>query len=121
MLVKNEGHVYDENALIESIEYPGPEHLGTELSTLHPQPVKLRVTHQLLFGELEVEKSVPDDGQTREYDVVKLVNPWLVESLSGEYAPKPKVELNDDVQHVFVKVITDQVGVPSITFPTVNE
>ena len=107
MLVKNEGHINDENALIESIEYPRPKYLGTKLSSFHPQLVKLRVTHKLLFCELEVEKSVPDYWQTCENDIVKLINPRLVESLAGKNAPKPEVELNDDIQHIFVKVITD--------------
>jgi hypothetical protein len=60
LLVKNEGHINNENALIESIKYPRPKYLRAKLSSFHPQLVKLRVTHKLLFGELEVEKSVPD-------------------------------------------------------------
>lgn len=106
--------------MVECVEYPTPEDYWIELSSFHSQRIKLRVIQKLLFGKLKIKQGVPDNGQTCKNDVVKLINPGFIKSLARKQTPKTKIELYDYIKYIFVKIVTHQISVSSITFSTVN-
>ena len=108
-------------ALVETVEDPFPEDKRAELLVLHSHLVKLGVVDEVFFGVLEVEECVKHDWESGESDVVELIDPWLVQSLSREDRPEAEEVLGDHVHHVLVEGVADELSVSTVALPAVDK
>jgi len=69
---------------------------------------------------LKIKEGVPDYRQTCKHYVIELINPRFIKRLARKKTPKTKIELYDYIKYIFVKIVTHQVGVSSITFSSMN-
>jgi len=76
--------------------------------------------HKSLFSVLEIKQSKPNDCNTGKQNVIELVNPRLVHCLATKATVKAEVELNNDIQEVFVKIETYKICITTIAFPAMN-
>jgi len=104
-------------------------HLGfTEALLLHAQSVEHWVPHEIVlvsffegkvsilraifrktvFLVLVIENCKPDDWERSKGNVVHLVNYLLVKRLAREGRGETKVELSNNVYHVFVERVEDE-------------
>ena len=105
----------------KSVKNPAPENPHTKIEIIHPKSVKLRVLNKLLLGILVIKKAIPNYCELGKYNIVELVNPCLIHRLSRETIKKTKVKLDNYIQHVFIKVISNDIRISSITLPPMNK
>lgn len=116
-----EDHSENHQCLKVSIKEPDPEFLHVEDEILHSDAVENRRVLQDLLLEFEVEQCVPDVVETREGDVVDLVDPLFVHSLTREHRPVAKHELDHHVKNILVEHEQDQFTIASVGFSAMNE
>jgi hypothetical protein len=81
----------------------------------------LGVAQELLLEVLLVEEGEPHDGEGREEDVVKLVEPLLVQRLPPEGRSETVPELRQHEDYVLVEDVADKERVPPVGLPAVCE
>lgn len=119
--VENDTGRHDHVSLANSLQDPFVESHFVEASVQNANVVELGISEELLLGHLPVEDTEPDDGDGCEHDVVALVHPSLVEGLARESGPETVPILREDHQDVLVEDVTDQIGIPSVSFSAVHE
>jgi hypothetical protein len=120
-LVKNEAVIEDHKALNKRISNPSPKHEVAKAVIFHSLAVQVRLSHIGMFSILQVKNSVPHDRQCCKREIVKLVDPRLVEGLPREHIVEAEVKLHDYVKHIFVKIPAHQISVAPVTLTTVHE
>ena len=67
----------------------------------------MRLCHQLLLLVLHVDEAPVEDHATGESNIIELVDPRFVESLSTEDGVEAEVVLDNHVEHILVEVVAD--------------
>lgn len=124
----------------ETIHEPFYKEQHGEAPLLDANPVKQWMSHEVhrtytlfecnnlswvwfiqVFVIFKVEQREIHHRNRRERNIVELVNKWLIERLSWECREEAEEILCWDVYHIFVEVIQDERGVPSIGFSAVHK
>lgn len=65
----------------------------------------MRLTEVLFFSKFIIDDTPIEKNSTSETNVIKLVDPWFIQSLSREHRVEAKIVLNDHVEDIFVKIV----------------
>ena len=100
--------------MIERIYLPFPELNGPKMPVLHADTVQSWIVIHESFLVLEVKDAPIENRCPCKCHVVKLVNPWLIESLARKDAIETEVKLNDHIEEIFVKVVAHNKCDPAV-------
>ncbi len=68
-----------------------------------------------------IKHSEPDNWNARKHYVIKLVKDVIVNGCTTEETNPAKHPNRDDVEHVFVEHVGDQIRVTTVCFPTMTK
>ena len=104
-----------------SIEKPPPKHPLVEKDIFKSNLVKVRIFKEGLLVMFPVEDGKPNNRDACENNIVKLIEYIVVNSSTAKKTDPAEHPDRDNIQHVFVKHVRDEVGVSSISFTTVTK